>query len=75
MKTPIMLYEETLNSNASSVSDQMGKAYIKLSGFMLKKIMIVETRVMLRQRNVSRYMSENEKKRMRMRTIQIMRMT
>ena len=75
MKTPIMLYEEMLNSNASSVSDQMGKAYIKLSGLMLKKIMIVETRVMLRQRNVSRYMSENEKKRIRMRTIQIMRMT
>ena len=75
MKTPIMSYEEMLNSNASSVSDQMGKAYIKLTGLMLKKIMIVETRVMLRQRNVSRYMSENEKKRMRMRTIQIMRMT
>ena len=70
-----MSYEEMLHSNASSVSDQMGKAYIKLSGLMLKKIMIVETRVMLRQRNVSRYMSENEKKRMRMRTIQIMRMT
>ena len=56
-----MSYEEMLNSNASSVSDQMGKAYIKLTGFMLQKIMIVETRVMLRQRNVSRYMSENEK--------------
>ena len=56
-----MSYEEMLKSNASSVSDQMGKVNMNFIGIMLQKIMIVETRVMLRQRNVSRYMSENEK--------------
>ena len=43
-----MLLEEMLNSNACSVSDQMGKVYMKIIGMMLQKIMIVKRRVMIR---------------------------
>ena len=43
-----MLLEEMLNSNACSVSDQMGKVYMKIIWMMLQKIMIVKIRVMVR---------------------------
>ena len=42
-----MLLEEMLNSNACSVSDQMGKVYMKIIEMMLQKIITVKIRVMI----------------------------
>ena len=49
-----------LNSNACSVSDQMGEVYMKIIEMMLQKMMIVKIRVMIRQWNINKYMGENE---------------
>ena len=49
-----------LNSNACSVSDQMGEVYMKIIEMMLQKMMIVKIRVMIRQWNINKYMGKNE---------------